>query len=117
MTKPKKPLKALISESIARSEQEWDMTLNGRLLLAFQRGEHHKDVDEKTHRPFASFHAWLLAAPPPGCGLSSYPGVTVARIIEGIREQYQNTPADTPAAANMAALLEDLAGGEGASRG
>ena len=117
MTAIAKPnLKELIVDSLRRSEQEFDITLPQRLLLAFRKREHERYTDPDTGEPFATFCKWLLAPPPPGCGLAGRRYLKLPTILQHLRE-IRSGESDPKARDVMGELIEDLAQGQAEKKG
>lgn len=117
MTAIAKPnLKELIVDSLRRSEQEFDITLPQRLLLAFRKREHERYTDPDTGKSFATFCKWLLAPPPPGCGLAARRYLKLPTILQHLRE-IRSGESDPKARDVMGELINDLTRGQAEPKG
>jgi hypothetical protein len=108
-------LKELIGETLQSAQQEMMLTLPNRLVLAFSRKVHRRDIDPETREPFASFYRWLWTMPPAGVGLQNYPHIDVSIILGMLEKTRDKMPLQSRGIIN--ALIGDLVAGRGASRG
>jgi|SRR5262245_24673672 len=111
--KDKPTLKKLINDSIL-DEMHDKRVLQERILKAFDRQDHTRDIDPDTNKPFTSFYRWLMVPPPPGVGLASSPYVRIESIIGDFMASRDRLPEKYRKTIN--ALIEDLTKGHGAKK-